>query len=100
MVECDDRNCPVHGNLKVRGMRKTGTIVSTKARKTAVIEMDIIKKFEKYKRWAHDKTRTVAHNPPCIDAQQGDIVKIGESRKISKTKAWVILEIIKKGGAQ
>lgn len=36
-----------------------------------------------------------AHNPPCIAAKVGDIVAIAETRKLSKTKAWTVLEVIK-----
>jgi ribosomal protein S17 len=34
--------------------------------------------------------------PPCIDANVGDIAIIGETRKLSKTKAFVVLQVKKK----
>ncbi|MBN1455027.1 MAG: 30S ribosomal protein S17, partial [Methanomicrobia archaeon] len=33
-----------------------------------------------------------AHNPPCINAKVGDIVKIAECRPLSKTKSFVVVE--------
>src|SRR3989338_4219194 len=39
--QCSDINCPFHGKLSVRGRQFTGTIVSTKMRKTAVIEFNL-----------------------------------------------------------
>ena len=96
MSKCDDKNCPKCGIISVRGMKKTGRIVSTKARKTAVVEMDIVKYFPKYKRWARDKSRMTVHNPSCMNTEIGDEVEFGETRKMSKTKSWVITQVIKK----
>lgn len=92
--ECNDKKCYKHGNVKVRGDRLIGKVVSTKGKNTAVIERAIIKKLTKYQRWAKERSRISAHNPPCIDAQVGDLVSIAETRKLSKTKAWTVLEII------
>ena len=96
MDKCDDKNCPKCGSISVRGRRKTGRVVSTKAKRTAVVEMDIVKYFPKYKRWARDRSRMAVHNPQCMDIEIGDEVEFGETRKLSKTKSWVITKIIKK----
>ncbi len=100
MTECNDKNCPTHSEISVRGMKKIGKIVSTKARRTAVIELDVVKKISKYKRWARDKSRMPVHKPGCMDVKVGDKVLVNETRKISKTKAWVITEILDKGETQ
>ena len=92
--ECSDSKCYRHGNVRVRGERLSGRIVSTKGKNTAIIERDITKKIAKYQRWAKEKSRIAAHNPPCINAGVGDIVLIGETRKLSKTKAWTVMEIV------
>ena len=49
-----------------------------------------IPKFERYKK-VRSKVR--AHNPEWINAEN-DIVKIGETHKISKTKAFIVTEIV------
>ena len=84
-------------NYIVRGATTTGRVVSAKAKKTVVVERDITIKIGKYKRWARRKSRISAHNPESIGADVGDTVKIGQTRKISKTKAWVVMEILEKG---
>ncbi len=92
--ECNDKKCYKHGSVKVRGERVIGRVASTKGKNSAVVERDITKKLTKYQRWAKEKSRISAHNPSCINAQVGDLVTVAETRKLSKTKAWTILEII------
>lgn len=94
--DCKDKNCPVHGNLGVHGMKKTGKVISNKMKKTAVVELDSVKYFPKYKRWAKRKSKVPVHCPDCMNISVGDIVIFKESKKISKTKAWVITGVIKK----
>ena len=83
--------------LSVRGARLVGRVVSDKSKKTVVVERDVTKKVSKYKRMARGRSRIQAHNPDEIGAKVGDTVRIGETRKISKTKSWVVLEVISKG---
>ena len=82
--------------ISVRGARLVGRVVSDKNKKTVVVERDVIKKVSKYKRMARGRSRIQAHNPDEIGAKVGDRVRIGETRKISKTKSWTVLEIISK----
>lgn len=82
--------------LSVRGARLVGKVVSDKNKKTVVVERDMIKKITKYKRMARGRSRIQAHNPDEIGAKVGDIVRIGETRKISKTKSWTVIEIVSK----
>jgi small subunit ribosomal protein S17 len=84
--------------LSIRGARIVGRVVSDKNKKTVVVERDVTKKITKYKRLARSRSRIQAHNPDEIGAKTGDIVKIGETRKISKTKSWVVMEIISRAG--
>ncbi|MEM3408317.1 MAG: 30S ribosomal protein S17 [Candidatus Micrarchaeia archaeon] len=93
---CGDAKCFIHGDVKVRGQVLIGTVVSTKAKKTAIVERQRMIYIPKYKRYARTRSRYAAHNPPCINAKVGDKVKIGECRKLSRTKTWTIIEIIGK----
>lgn len=97
---CNDPNCFKHGSLKVRGGRLEGKVVSDKGKRTVIVERDITKRLTKYKRYAKEKSRTPAHKPDCMEVSVGDIVAIGETRKISKTKAWTVLEVVKKAEKQ
>jgi small subunit ribosomal protein S17 len=82
--------------ISSRGARLVGRVVSDKNKKTVVVERDVTKKVSKYKRMARGRSRIQAHNPDEIGAKVGDIVRIGETRKISKTKSWTVLEILSK----
>lgn len=95
MVECTDENCYVHGSLRVRGGRITGIVVSDKGKRSVVVEREATRPLSKYKRFAKERMKVAAHNPDCISAKEGDTVRIGETRKISKTKAWTVLEVLK-----
>jgi len=42
-----------------------------------------------------------AHNPPCLDVKEGEVVKVAECRPISKTVSFVVVERVeeeKSGG--
>jgi small subunit ribosomal protein S17 len=90
--ECDDVNCPFHGTLSVRGKVMDGIVVSDGMQKSVVVSIEYTRYFPKYERYARMNSRITAHNPPCIDAQNGDHVKIAECRPLSKTKNFVVVE--------
>ncbi len=98
MVECDDVNCFVHGTLKTRGSILEGFVVSDKPKRTVIVERHFTKFIPKYERYARRRSRIPAHNPDCIGAKLGDLVRVAECRKISKTKAWTVVQIITKSG--
>jgi len=95
-TECNDKHCFIHGDIKIRGSILKGRVVSAKTAKTVVVERATAKKIGKYKRYARTHSKIHAHNPPCINAKVGDVVKIGECRKISKTKAWTVVEVLER----
>jgi small subunit ribosomal protein S17 len=90
--ECDDRDCPFHGTLKVHGKIFNGVVIRSKMAKTATIEFARYRYVPKDERYERKRTRIKAHNPPCINAVEGDKVKIVETRPLSKTKSFVIVE--------
>ncbi len=96
MAECTDKKCPVHGEISVRGNVFTGTVISAKPSKTVIVERPMVKFVPKYERYTKSKSRITAHNPECINAKEDDVVKVGETRKLSKTKSFVVIEIIGK----
>lgn|SRR3989338_4235420 len=91
-----DPKDPYFGSLKLRGRIFTGIVVSDKMQKTATVEWPRRKFNKKYERFEVRRSRVKAHNPESIDAKAGDMVAIAESRPLSKTKHFVIIEIIKK----
>jgi small subunit ribosomal protein S17 len=80
---------------KGRKNAKTGLVVSTKMAKTIVVEVSrrvphpaykkIVKKRKKF--YAHDEQQT---------AQVGDVVKIEESRPLSRLKRWNLVEVVRR----
>ena len=91
-TECNDKNCPFHGTLKLRGRMFKGIVKSDKMQKGVVVEFERMYKIEKYERFAKSKTKMKAHNPDCIKAKEGDLVTIMETRPISKTKSFVVIK--------
>ncbi len=92
---CQDDKCPFHGSLPVRGKTIEGVVVSSRAQKTAIIERHYLHFLPKFERYERKHSRIAAYNPECISAKEGDRVKIAETRPISKTKAFVVIEKLK-----
>ena len=84
--------CPFHDNLSVRGRQFTGVVVSTRMRKTAVMEFERQHFLKKYERYEKRRTKLKVHNPECINAREGELVNIMECRPLSKTKNFVIVQ--------
>lgn len=80
---------------KTGRIRKTGRVVSNKMDKTVIVAVDYRRRHPLYR-----KTMTRTHKFAAHDAdnscQIGDTVEIEESRPISKTKRWVVREIIQR----
>ncbi|MEA2071525.1 MAG: 30S ribosomal protein S17 [Asgard group archaeon] len=88
---CNDKNCPFHGSLRVRGRIIEGTVISHKMQKTVVVRRDFLSYVKKYKRYERRHSKISAHSSPCIDAREGDNVKIMECRPLSKTVSFVVV---------
>jgi len=100
-TECEDKSCPFHGTTRIRGKVTQGVVVSKKSKKTVIIRMDYVQFIKKYQRYERRNARLACHLPDCLshEIDVGDKVRVGESRKISKTKAFIILDKIKTKGA-
>jgi small subunit ribosomal protein S17 len=91
---CTDKNCPIHGNLSTRGRVLEGVVISDKMDSTVVVRRDYVRYVPKYERYKKCSSRIPAHNPQCIAAKPGDRVRIAECRPLSKTKHFVVLEVM------
>ncbi len=85
----------MHGGLTPRGIQLTGKVVSDKAKRTVIVETDFARYVYKYERFLRKRSRIPAHNPECINAKVGNIVNIAETRRLSKTKTFVVTGIVK-----
>jgi small subunit ribosomal protein S17 len=77
-----------------RRQQKIGRVVSNKMDKTIVVVVETIKKHRIYKRTFKQTKRFQAHDEENA-CQIGDLVRIEESRPLSKMKRWRLVEIIK-----
>lgn len=71
-----------------------GQVVSTKMKKTVVVIVETKKPHPVYKKRVKKTKRYHVHNE--LGVKEGDWVKIGEIRPVSKTKRWKIVEVVKK----
>ena len=93
---CDDPKCPFHGDVKVRGATILGEVVADKMDKGVVVSRDYLHYLPKYSRYERRRSRIHAHNPPCMSANVGDVVRLMECRRLSKTKSFVVIEKVGK----
>ncbi len=95
VLECNDPKCPIHGMLKTRGNEIEGVVVSDRAKKTVIVEHAYTTFLHKYERSLRKTSRIAAYNPECINARAGDTIIISETRRLSKTKSFVVTKIVK-----
>lgn len=58
---------------------------------TVLVKWDIVQKIGKYERFTRRTSKVAAHVPSCMTLKEGDHVIIGECRKLSRTKSFVVL---------
>ncbi len=78
-----------------RRNEKVGQVVSTKMQKTIVVEVEMRKAHPKYKRIVKSSRKFYAHDE-LNSARVGDVVRIRETRPLSKLKRWSLEEIVRR----
>jgi small subunit ribosomal protein S17 len=73
--------------------RLVGTVVSNNMQKTAVVEVERVFRHPLYRKVVRSAKSFKAHDE--LGANPGDKVRIVESRPISRTKRWVVEEILR-----
>lgn len=81
---------------KGRRQVKQGQVVSDKMDKTIVVAVTYLKRHPIYHKTMRRTSRFKAHDE-TNEAREGDVVRIEETRPLSKTKRWRLLEIVQKG---
>jgi small subunit ribosomal protein S17 len=76
-----------------RRQERRGVVVSNATDKTIVVKVDTVKAHTRYKKVVRRSVKFHAHDPEN-QANLGDIVRIVETRPISKTKNWRLAEIV------
>ncbi|MDR0738146.1 MAG: 30S ribosomal protein S17 [Prevotellaceae bacterium] len=80
-----------------RNLRKerTGLVVSNKMQKSIVVAVRRKVKHPIYGKFVNKTTKFVAHDEKNA-CSEGDTVRIMETRPLSKTKRWRLVEIVEK----
>lgn len=83
--------------MEERNLRKEkiGLVVSNKMEKSIVVQVERRVKHPKYGKFVK-KTSTFAAHDENNECGIGDTVRISETRPLSKTKCWRLVEIIER----
>ena len=74
---------------------RTGTVVSDKADKTITVRIDVVRRHPRYEKVIRHSATVHAHDERN-EANQGDTVRLIESRPLSRSKRWRLVEIVEK----
>jgi small subunit ribosomal protein S17 len=80
---------------RARRKVRTGSVVRVKQDKTAIVEMVWKQRHRLYHKQVRRVARYYVHDPEN-QCQLGDLVRIEETRPISKSKHWRLLEILER----
>jgi small subunit ribosomal protein S17 len=82
---------PEPGSKKVR----QGTVVAAGANKTITVEIPVVRRHPTYEKVERHTSKLHAHDE-SNQAQQGDVVRVIESRPLSRTKRWRLLDVVER----
>jgi small subunit ribosomal protein S17 len=84
-------HAPVEGARKVR----QGVVVSDKADKTITVRIDVARRHRRYEKIVRSSNTLHAHDENN-EAHEGDVVRVVESRPLSRTKRWKLVDVLEK----
>ncbi len=84
-------HAPVEGTRKVR----QGVVVSDKADKTITVRIDVARRHRRYEKIVRSSGTLHAHDENN-EAHEGDVVRVIESRPLSRTKRWKLVDVLEK----
>ncbi len=84
---------PKPEHARGRRQERQGTVVAASADKTIVVRVDVVKLHPVYKKVIRRSTKLHAHDEQN-SAKVGDIVRVVETRPLSKLKRWRLREIV------
>ena len=74
---------------------RQGTVVSSKADKTITVRIEVVRRHPVYEKVVRRSATIHAHDE-SNDASAGDIVRVIESRPMSRTKRWRLVEVLER----
>jgi small subunit ribosomal protein S17 len=84
-------HAPVEGARKVR----QGVVVSDKADKTITVRIDVARRHRRYEKIVRSSNTLHAHDENN-DAHEGDVVRVIESRPLSRLKRWKLVDVLER----
>ncbi len=81
----------VEGTKAVR----QGTVVSSQADKTITVRLDVVRRHPRYEKIVRQSSTVHAHDE-ANEANEGDLVRVIESRPLSRSKRWRLVEVLEK----
>jgi small subunit ribosomal protein S17 len=85
--------------METKRRQKLGRVVSDRMDKTVVVSVERLRRHPIYKRVVRMSSRFKAHDEGN-DAHVGDLVRIEESRPLSRDKRWRVVEIVSRGAVE
>lgn len=86
---------PVHAPVEGQRRVRQGVVVSDKAAKTITVRIDIARRHRRYEKIVRSSSTVHAHDENN-DANEGDIVRVIESRPLSRTKRWALVDVLER----
>ncbi len=86
---------PVHARVEGVAKVRQGIVVSDKADKTITVRIDVARRHRRYEKIVRSSSTLHAHDENN-DANQGDTVRVIESRPLSRTKRWKLVEVLER----
>jgi len=95
VVSAPEPLAPVHAQTE--GVRKVrqGVVVSDKADKTITVRIDTARRHRRYEKIVRSSSTLHAHDENN-DAHEGDTVRVIESRPLSRTKRWRLMDVLER----
>ncbi|KAM0686399.1 30S ribosomal protein S11 [Conglomerata obtusa] len=92
-----DKKCPFTGIITIRPVFIRGEVIKMKNEKTIVMKKKYLHYHKKYKRYERRNTKFNVHMSPCFFGlvNVGDEVVCAETRSLSKTKNFVVVDFVK-----
>jgi small subunit ribosomal protein S17 len=86
---------PVHAPVEGRRRMRQGIVISDKAEKTITVRIDVARRHRRYEKIVRSSSTLHAHDENN-DAHEGDTVRVIESRPLSRTKRWALVDVLER----
>lgn len=86
---------PVHAPVEGARRVRQGIVVSDKAQKTITVRIDVARRHRRYEKIVRSSSTVHVHDENN-DAHEGDVVRVIESRPLSRTKRWALVDVVER----